>query len=266
MGIIGSMKELLTSDRLDELKEYTGSSLIKRMDESRNFFTVLADKTYFLTFHWLDQRKVSVYAGPSDFIVATDSQAVGECFRNVDTEGDGVLQFHEFLLELTANDVYKLESLENLIISLEDNLLMEKSPSKNGIKDIIKVRKDLLKAKRYYEQMEFLTDELRAVDPSFAFIDKKFDRLLEFVLHLQEYIESVREAYQAQIDIEQNNLMKIFTVVTSIFLPLTLIAGWYGMNLELPEYDWDYSYPFVAGLSAGLVAVLLVVFKRKKWF
>ena len=53
--------------------------------------------------------------------------------------------------------------------------------------------------KRYYEQMEFLTDELRAVDPSFAFIDKKFDRLLEFVLHLQEYIESVREAYQSQI-------------------------------------------------------------------
>ena len=41
--------------------------------------------------------------------------------------------------------------------------------------------------------------------------------------------------YQAQIDIEQNNLMKFFTVVTSIFAPLTLITGWYGMNLKLPE-------------------------------
>lgn len=260
------MKELFTSDRLEELKDYTGSSLVKRIDESRCFFTALSDKTYFLTFHWLDQQKVTVYASPSDFIVATDSSTVGACFRSVDAEGDGVLQFHEFLLELTASDVCKLESLENLIISLEDNLLMEKSPGRKGIKDIIKVRKDLLKVKRYYEQMEFLTDELRAVDPGFAFIDKKFDRLLEFVLHLQEYIESVREAYQAQIDIEQNNLMKVFTVVTSIFLPLTLIAGWYGMNLNLPEYDWAYGYPFVAGLSAGLVAVLLVVFKKKKWF
>lgn len=260
------MKELLTSDRLDELKEYAGSSLVKRMDDSRNFFVALDERRYFLTFHWLDQRKVSVYASEDDFIVATDSPSAAQSFRDVDVEGDGVLQLHEFLLELTASDVYKLESLENLIISLEDNLLMEKSPSKTGIKDIIKVRKDLLKVKRYYEQMEFLTDELRAVDPSFAFIDKKFDRLLEFVLHLQEYIESVREAYQAQIDIEQNNLMKVFTVVTSIFLPLTLIAGWYGMNLNLPEYSWAYGYPFVAGLSAGLVAVLLVVFKKKKWF
>lgn len=260
------MKELLPSDRLEELIEYAGSALINRTDESRNFFAALGERRYFLTFHWLDQRKVSIYASEDDFIVATDSQSAAQSFRDVDVEGDGVLQLHEFLLELTASDVYKLESLENLIISLEDNLLMEKSPSRNGIKDIIKVRKDLLKVKRYYEQMEFLTDELRAVDPSFAFIDKKFDRLLKFVLHLQEYIESVREAYQSQIDIEQNNLMKVFTVVTSIFLPLTLIAGWYGMNLDLPEYGWDCGYPFVAGLSAGLVAVLLVVFKKKKWF
>ncbi len=260
------MKELLASDKLEELKEYAGSALVHRMDESRNFFAALGEKRYFLTFHWLDQRKVSIYASTDDFIVATDSPSAARSFRDVDVEGDGILQLHEFLLELTANDVYKLESLENLIISLEDNLLMEKSPSKNGIQDIIKVRKDLLKVKRYYEQMEFLTDELRAVDPGFAFIDQKFDRLLEFVLHLQEYIESVREAYQSQIDIEQNHLMKVFTVVTSIFLPLTLIAGWYGMNLDLPEYGWNCGYPFVAGLSAALVAVLLIVFKKKKWF
>lgn len=259
-------KLLLKSDQSDALKEYVGSSLVKRMDESRNFFAALGEKKYFLTFHCMDQRKVSIYATTADFIVVTDSQSAAQSFHAVDVEENGVLQLHEFLLELTANDVYKLESLENLIISLEDNLLMEKSPSKSGIKDIIKVRKDLLKVKRYYEQMEFLTDELRAIDPGFAFIDKKFDRLLEFVLHLQEYIESVREAYQSQIDIEQNNLMKVFTVVTSIFLPLTLIAGWYGMNLKLPEYSWTYGYPFVAGISLGVVAILLVIFKKKRWF
>ena len=170
------------------------------------------------------------------------------------------------MLELTANDVYKLESLENMIISLEDNLLMDKSPSGDGIRDIIKVRKDLLKVKRYYEQMEFLTDEIAAIDPAFGFIDKKFDRLLEFVLHLQEYIEQVREAYQSQIDIEQNNIMKVFTVVTSIFLPLTLIAGWYGMNLRMPEFKWAWGYPFVIGMSLAVIAALVIIFKKKKWF
>ena len=68
------------------------------------------------------------------------------------------------------------------------------------------------------------------------------------VLNLRDYVTQVREAYQAQIDINLNKVMKIFTVITSIFLPLTLIVGWYGMNLKMPEYSWVYGYPFVIGL------------------
>ena len=256
----------LPEEKTDQLKAYTGEALIKHLDHSRNFFTAIGEKKYFLTFHWLDGKKVTIFASPENLIIASDSQSVIEFTKQIDTPEDGILQFHEFLLEMTASDVYKLESLENMIISLEDNLLMEKSPSRDGILDIIKVRKDLLRVKRYYEQMEFLTDELSAVDPSFSFIDKKFDRLLEFVLHLQEYIEQVREAYQSQIDIEQNNIMKAFTVITSIFLPLSLIAGWYGMNLQMPEYKWVWGYPFVIGISLGVVCALLIVFKKKKWF
>ena len=141
-----------------------------------------------------------------------------------------------------------------------------KKPSTSGINNIISVRKDLLKMKRYYEQMEFLTDEIAAIDPTFNFIDKKFDRLLEFVQHLQEYIEQVREAYQSQIDIEQNSIMKFFTVITSIFLPLTLIVGWYGMNLQMPEFGWKYGYAFVIGLCVVVTMVMIYIFKKKKWF
>ncbi len=256
----------LTADRTDTLKDYAGDSIIRRLDENRTFFTAMGEKQYFLTFYWMDGKKVTIFASCDHFVIATDSSAIRDFVEKIDIPDDGILQLHEFFLELTASDVYKLESLENLIISLEDKLLTGLRPTRSGIADIIKVRKDLLKVKRYYEQMEFLTDELAAVDPSFSFIDKKFDRLLEFVLHLQEYIESVREAYQSQIDIEQNNIMKIFTVVTSVFLPLSLIAGWYGMNLRMPEFNWPLGYPFVISLSLAVVLVLLIIFKRKKWF
>ncbi len=260
------MIHILPSARADELRQYTDEYLIRRLDESRNIFLALGEKRYFLTFHWLDGKKVTIYADSKDFVIVTDSEGAAESAGNIDVPEDGILQLHEFLLELTANDVYKLESLENMIISLEDNLLMDKTPSKDGIRDIIKVRKDLLKVKRYYEQMEFLTDEIAAIDPTFSFIDKKFDRLLDFVLHLQEYIEQVREAYQSQIDIEQNNIMKVFTVVTSIFMPLTLIAGWYGMNLQMPEFGWSWGYPFVIAVSLTVVIALIILFKKKKWF
>lgn len=260
------MIKIFTADLADHLKEMTQNSIIKSLDESRNFFLCLDEDFYFLTFHWLDGKKVTILASRGDLLSATDSRQVRQCMANIDTPTDGIMQFHEFLLELTANDSLRLESLENMIISLEERLLLEKKPGKKGISDILSVRKDLLKIKRYYAQMEFLTDEMAAVNPAFGFIDKKFHRLFEFTLHLQEYIDQVREAYQAQIDIEQNNIMKVFTVVTSIFLPLTLIAGWYGMNFQLPEYKWAHGYVFVAAMSLSVILILLVIFKKKKWF
>jgi magnesium transporter len=86
------------------------------------------------------------------------------------------------------------------------------------------------------------------------------------VLNSRDYVSQVREAYQAQVDIDQNTIMKVFTVITSIFLPLTLLVGWYGMNLRMPEFSWDYGYPFVILLSVIVVSLCVVFFKKKKWF
>ena len=76
----------------------------------------------------------------------------------------------------------------------------------------------------------------------------------------------MREAYQSQIDIEQNELMKLFTVVTVIFQPLTLLVGWYGMNFSgMPELAWKYGYPVFIIVSAVIVLILILYFKKKKW-
>lgn len=61
--------------------------------------------------------------------------------------------------------------------------------------------------------------------------------------------------------------MRAFTVITALFLPLSLIAGWYGMNFtHMPELDWRYGYPAVIVLSALVCVILLVWFRRRKWF
>ena len=89
---------------------------------------------------------------------------------------------------------------------------------------------------------------------------------LASVRNMVESVTQAREAYQAQIDIEQNNIMKIFTIVTSIFLPLTLIVGWYGMNFSMPEFTWKYGYLMVIVLSVSVCVGLALYFKKKKWF
>ena len=77
----------------------------------------------------------------------------------------------------------------------------------------------------------------------------------------------MREMHQTQLDMRQNQIMKILTIVTTVFLPLSLIAGWYGMNFSgMPLLEWRYGYPVVVAVSMLVVAGLIWYFKRKKWF
>ena len=60
--------------------------------------------------------------------------------------------------------------------------------------------------------------------------------------------------------------MKIFTVITAIMSPLTLIVGWYCMNLNMPEYNFAYSYPIIIFLSLSVIILCIIYFKKNKWF
>ena len=101
----------------------------------------------------------------------------------------------------------------------------------------------------------------------FTILASRTTRYLGNVLNLRDYVTQMREAYQAQIDIEQNNLMRLFTVITTVFQPLTLMAGWYGMNFtNMPELHWKYAYVVFIAVSVFVCITLLTIFKKKRWF
>ena len=145
---------------------------------------------------------------------------------------------------------------------------------KDFTRKIISLRKDLLNFKRYYQQLELIFDELLANENDLlsdsgvrycGIIQRRIDHLLNDAVNLRDYIAMVLDSYQSQLDYRQNNLMKVFTVVTAIFLPLTLLAGWYGMNFDMPEFKSVYGYPAVIAVSAAIVLFLIIIFKKKKW-
>ena len=133
----------------------------------------------------------------------------------------------------------------------------------------------MLRLKRYYEQLNFIFDEMTVNDNQLFSKDgvrrlmtlrNRTDRYLSAVKNLQEMVSQLREAYQSQLSIEQNDLMKIFTVVTVIFLPLSLLVGWYGMNFSyMPELGWKYGYPVIILVSVVIAVTLIWKFKKKKW-
>lgn len=94
----------------------------------------------------------------------------------------------------------------------------------------------------------------------------KVNRLAGRSLNLRERLTQVREAFQNQLDISLNDTMRFFTVLTSVFLPLTLIVGWYGMNLRMPELQSAATYPVIIVVSLAFIAISLLICKKKGWF
>ncbi|HWQ79540.1 MAG TPA: CorA family divalent cation transporter [Anaerovoracaceae bacterium] len=180
---------------------------------------------------------------------------------------------YEFFDLLTVGDSLYLENLEQEISELEEDLIT--SGKRNYIREIITLRKRLLVLKRYYEQLFDLSEAMeenenellsRRMIRYFHILTNRINRLSDSISNLRDYVSQVREAYQTEVDISQNKIMRLFTVITAIFLPLTLLVGWYGMNFPMPEYQWAYGYPAVITVSAVVALLSVYYFKKHKWF
>ena len=97
--------------------------------------------------------------------------------------------------------------------------------------------------------------------------ENRVNRLREESQLLREYCTQIQTMFQSEIDIRQNRIMKILTLVTTIFFPLSLLVGWYGMNFKgMPELSWEYGYPAVIVVSVFIVLVSLWICKKKKFW
>ena len=178
-----------------------------------------------------------------------------------------------FVDSLITDDNQGLEDIEFAINRLEENVLSD-SECKNFNEELLRYKKKLLVLRNFYEQLIDIGEELYENENGifeeknlryFKIFTEKSERLCANVNLLRESLVQLREAYQSNLDIKLNNIMKIFTVITAIFLPLTLIVGWYGMNFtNMPEITWKYGYACVIGLSIIVVAVCIIIFKKKK--
>ena len=89
---------------------------------------------------------------------------------------------------------------------------------------------------------------------------------IDTVETLRELLAGMLEIYLTSVTNRSNEVMKVLTLIATIFLPITFITSWYGMNFRhMPELDWPWAYPLVLGASLAVAAGMLLYFKRKKW-
>ncbi len=178
------------------------------------------------------------------------------------------------LLELiVSGDLSLMESWEQELDRLEDRILEGTEVSE--LTAVNEIRSQVRELQIHYDQLVDLVQELEENENGF-FRDKRLryfrlsmnrmERLHDLAASLRDHTMQLRDLYHTQLEARQNRIMTLLTVVTTIFMPLTLIAGWYGMNFRyMPELNPPWGYPAVIALSVIIAAGCLWFFKKKKW-
>ena len=180
---------------------------------------------------------------------------------------------YDFFELIIDRDLSILENYEKELDRIEDEILDDAVEA--NLERVNEIRGDIRDLRMHYDQMIDLGQEFEENENNFfksentryfrLFIDR-MTRLHEMANSIRDYTVQIRDLYHTQMDIKQNRIMTLLTVVTTIFMPLTLIAGWYGMNFRyMPELESRWGYPVVIMISAGIIVVSLWFFKKKKW-
>lgn len=177
---------------------------------------------------------------------------------------------YNFFVGIMSRDLEFLGRYERQIMQFEDEVINEKFD--HFLQQMSLIRKELLILREYYDELRDLGRELE--EDENRFFAKKYlkyfgtladraDRLMNRTTRLLDYIGQVRDTYQQKVSEQQNKNMQFLTVISTIFFPLTLITGWYGMNFEnMPELT--NGYPFIIGLSLLVVWIIILIFRKKR--
>jgi magnesium transporter len=172
-----------------------------------------------------------------------------------------------------------VESLGESMDDLQETLLDQ--PTRERLRDLHEFKRLIARIRRaVWPQREVLGRLMRDETGLVAARTKPFFRdcydhtviMVDILETFREAARNIMDVYLSSINIRTNEIMRVLTVISSIFIPLTFIAGVYGMNFDpklspfnMPELEWTFGYPFAICLMLAVAIGMIVFFKRKKW-
>ena len=181
--------------------------------------------------------------------------------------------FYDFLEQIIESDLDVLQKYDQQMDDYEEDILQDHA--ENVLEGLNRIRKVMISLSRHYERLIDLSDKLQANENGFfreeglrffQLYSERCSRLLQYVASLKEHTVQVRDLYRTRIDEKQNNNMAVLTVIATIFTPITILTGWYGMNfVHMPELDDPMAYPILLCVCLTIIIVSLIIFKKKRW-
>lgn len=236
----------------------------------------------------LDGEQLSLFLGERFVATFQERADNGDCLDPVRERirgggprlRQGTPSYLAYAILDTVVDAYfpVLEKLGDRLESIEDGLL--ESPSPALARDLHVIRRDLLLLRRSIWPLRdvlgtLLRAEGGAIDPSLAVYFRDCQdhaiRLLDLVEINREVANGLLELYLSLSSYRVGEITKVLTVVATIFIPLSFLAGLWGMNFDtslpgnMPELEWRYGYRFALGVMAAVAGGMLVFFRRRGW-
>jgi magnesium transporter len=177
---------------------------------------------------------------------------------------DAVVDNYFSILESFGEDMEKLE--EDLAVN----------PRFEVLQTIHKLKKDaILLRKSVWPLREMISGLQRGESPlikegTIIYFRDVYDHTIQMIDTIEAFrdmVSGLLDIYLSSVSNKMNEIMKVLTIFAAIFIPLTCVAGIYGMNFKyMPELEWRWGYFAVLGLMASIAGSLIIYFKRKKWF
>lgn len=235
----------------------------------------------------LATEQVSLFFGPGFVVTFQETpvdpfDAVRERLRagrqKIRSAGPDYLAYA--LLDAMIDQIFPaLETFGERLEELEEEVI--DSPQQETLEDIYRLRRELLVLRRVAWPMREVIQALERLDGGLIAADTRiylrdcYDhtiQVLDFVETYRELAAGMLDVYLSGVSNRMNEVMKVLTVIATIFIPLTFIAGLYGMNFNpavsrwnMPELNWAFGYPAALAVMAVVAVVMLLFFRRKTW-
>ncbi len=166
-----------------------------------------------------------------------------------------------------------LEGLSEKIEGLEEELV--KNPSRDTLQGIHRLKTDMIYLRRSIWPLREVVNTMGRgesaliKESTLPYLRDVYDH----TIHAIDTLETLRDIVSGMLDIylssvsnRLNEIMKVLTIIATIFIPLTFLSGWYGMNFkDMPELTWRWGYPMVIAVSLTVATAMLIFFRRKRW-
>jgi magnesium transporter len=227
-------------------------------------------------------EQVSLILG-SNFVISFQESPGGDVFdpvRDRIRTGKGRLRkqgpdylAYALLDAIVDNYFLVLEKLGERVEGLEEELITE--PGQQTLHEMHALKREMIYVRRSVWPLREVVSGLERVESPLIkqstgiFLRDVYDHTIQVIDTVETYrdmLSGMLDIYLSSVSNRMNQVMKVLTIIATIFIPLTFVAGIYGMNFRfMPEIEWRWGYFVVLGIMLAIGLLMVISFKRKRW-